>query len=153
MSKFQEIRSRYVALSKAEDMYWERLDRARKDIRAGLGRFLDVDENSPSGGDKSLPTIHFGGAATTFTGQSSEGIRREENELVFTLKIVLAKEERTFPPNILKFRCRLKYVANQFFFSIQEFSTTYIQTESDFNPIYEHLHAAILKKLESFNRP
>ena len=78
---------------------------------------------------------------------------REENELVFTLNLILDPAERAFPPNAVKFRCRTKYVDSLYMFLLEGEDGTYTTvSDGDFSPIYERLYAECNKILSKYNR-
>jgi hypothetical protein len=152
MSKFIEIQQQFNSLRDAEDAYWARLDAAQSEIRRGLAEFLGVDADEQSGGESRTPKIYFGGAPSAFGGKSGDETVREENELVFTLNVVLDSVERRFPPNVLRLRCRVKYVAENYMFFLEGAAGIYITVKEDFTPVYEHLYKTCSEVLSKYSR-
>ena len=152
MSKFQGIQERFNALRDDEDAYWSRLEAVLPNIRLGLAEFLGVDANEKIGGENSLPAIHFGAPPPAFGGKSGHETIREGNELVFTLNIVLDSVNREFPPNFLRFRCRVKYVAENYMLIFDGSEGIYTTVKEDFSPFYERLHKSCYEMLDKFTR-
>ncbi|VVO23035.1 hypothetical protein [Pseudomonas fluorescens] len=151
MSKFDEIQKQYISLRDAEDAYWEKLDTARETVRTGFADYLGVaaDEKVGLSGE---PRIWFGGKLN-FSGKSGHETERESNELVFTLNLILDRADRSFPPNTLKFRCRLKYAAENFMIHLVDSEKSYFTAKSDFTPFYEYMYAEGQKRLSVFVQP
>ena len=151
MSKFDEIQKQYISLCNAEDAYWVKLDTAKDNVRAGFADYLGVaaDEKVGLSGE---PRIWFGGKQG-FTGKSEHLTTRESNELVFTLNLILDQADRAFPPNTLKFRCRIKYVAENFMISLIGSEKGYFTVKTDFSPFYEYMYEEGQKRLSAFVQP
>lgn len=151
MSKFKEIKDQFVRLRDLEDAYWQRLEEAQDLIRVGFASFLSVDPDQKIG-KSGEPRIWFGGKRT-IAGESEHQTIREGNELIFTLNLILDEEGRAFPPSQIATRCRLKYIAGDFFVAIDRIDGTYMNVKDDFTPFFQHMFERKTKYLGTFVQP